>query len=244
MPALKELNPPQTGSAALSTTESTTRNDAVRASRWKLWCVYYGALLLVAAAGVFYYVENPPGDGPEVVTDDDVAKLREQALQQQQQREANAWLVVRHAGLGTAIRIPKSERTPEQRAAAIRALQLRDEKAQQTIVGKWDLPKQKKGDYRLELNEDQTGVLTFTPNYIYRVPLRLWKGSIKFHIKWKVKDGHVDMWSVTGTPQRAFETAIKHEGRRMYFHLQKAAPQQLVLKNVKSGKVDDWKRIQ
>lgn len=205
--------------------------------------VVAGALLLVLAATAVYFIENPPGGEPEEISEDDIAQLKADAVRAERERTRAEWRNMRRAGLGGAIPFPAGKNTPEDWQAAVEALRQRDAKLRSIVIGNWDLPKQRKGDYRLELKDDKSGVLTFTPNYKYRVPLFLWRGSLKFNLQWKVKDGHIDMWSVSGSPKRSFDIAIKHEGRRMYFHVEKSTPKRLVLKNVKDGKVDDWKRI-
>ena len=107
------------------------------------------------------------------------------------------------------------------------------------ILGEWELPKD--GVYRLKLEADKTGTLTYKLSGLNRAALSTSKLVIK--IEWSLKDGYFDMKWLSGTPKYAFKVATASHGKRKLYRIDELTQKTLVLYELKKKKTDRWTRV-
>lgn len=130
-----------------------------------------------------------------------------------------------------------AEKKSSDNAAAIAK---RDEQLRTAIVGKWELLTE--GKKHLTLNADNTGKFDYWPDW--KNTLALTSNRLEIQFKWSLKNGHVDMQSISGTPERAFKIATLDRGKRKYYHIRSLTSDELVLYELKTKDVDHWKRVE
>ncbi len=116
----------------------------------------------------------------------------------------------------------------------------KDKKLCAAIIGEWEMPED--GIYRLSLKPDNTGTLVYLPNSKFKI-LLAWTSRLEIQIKWSLENGHVDMWSLSGKPQRAFKIAIADRGKQKYYRINELTAETMILHEIKKNKTDHWKRI-
>jgi len=132
---------------------------------------------------------------------------------------------------------PKAiEEKPEQKNGSL----VDDEEIEAGIVGRWELKEE--GRYQLTLRPDSTGTLVYEPNWKNKVALA-WTDRLEIAIRWSVKDGMVDMSSISGTPKRAFKIAINSRGKEKHYRVKDLSKKKLVLFEVTDRKTDNWHKL-
>jgi len=187
--------------------------------------------VVIFNVGVSPSGEETAGNG----TDADVERLKAAVAKQHRPEETNAAPPLSTAVGGTAAAAKLQQRDQHPAKGKERDRQLRA-----AILGEWELADD--GTYRLTIRPDSTGTLIYHPNFKYKVLLG-WTDRLEIQIRWSLENGHVDMQSVTGKPKRAFKIAIEDRGKRKYYCVQRITPKRLVLRNVKNGDTDVWRKV-
>jgi hypothetical protein len=117
-----------------------------------------------------------------------------------------------------------------------------DQQVAASMLGDWELFDE--GRYQLTLNADHTGKLIYKPDgFKNKTALALWSGELKIDIRWSVKNGLVEMSSISGTPKFAFTVATESRGKRKLYKLKDLNEKRLVLFELKNGKTDNWRKL-